>query len=314
MSLILEALKKAEDERRLGQAPTLASVSPWRVQRRTPWQGILLALILVATVGGVLWLTVLRPASKPGADAMRAASASPAATRAPAKPEPTTAATPPAQGIASAGADAPTPARAAAPPAAKPGTPPARVALERAQVEARALSPDERRRFEGGEQIRNNPGLVPPPTPTRERAMPDPDAALPAPLDENAGASPGSAPAIAPPRPERIPPGVQLPPPPAHYAPPPDAATPAEPIAAATPPATSALPELGAADRAALPALKLTLHYFNPDAARRFVLINGERFGEGQDAAPGVRVLEIRPEGVMLEFRGHAFYLPRAGG
>ena len=59
MSLILEALKKSEDKRRLGAAPDLAT--PFSAPRRRSWVWPLAALIVVA--GVVAW--ALRPSPPP---------------------------------------------------------------------------------------------------------------------------------------------------------------------------------------------------------------------------------------------------------
>src|SRR5881396_2575062 len=81
MSLIFDALRKSEAERRLGQAPTLTSVEPWAPRRRSrawiPW----LVAAVVAAVGGVgYWqgqrakapaVVVAPPAPKPVAPAPR---------------------------------------------------------------------------------------------------------------------------------------------------------------------------------------------------------------------------------------------------
>jgi general secretion pathway protein B len=69
-----------------------------------------------------------------------------------------------------------------------------------------------------------------------------------------------------------------------------------------------------AAARSALGELKLTMHYYNADPARRFVILDGERYGEGQSTAKGMKVTEIRADGVLGEYQGETFFLSRASG
>ena len=54
--------------------------------------------------------------------------------------------------------------------------------------------------------------------------------------------------------------------------------------------------------RAEFPALKLTVHFYAEREAERFVLINGERYREGQRVGPGTRLVEIRQRGAVVEF------------
>ncbi|MFN9730902.1 MAG: hypothetical protein ACK59M_10630, partial [Pseudomonadota bacterium] len=82
MSLILDALRKSEQQRRLGEPPTLGSESAWAARRwhaapsrglRAPW--IVGALALAAAAAGIAWW--LRPVVAP---ALERASAMPTAT------------------------------------------------------------------------------------------------------------------------------------------------------------------------------------------------------------------------------------------
>ena len=54
--------------------------------------------------------------------------------------------------------------------------------------------------------------------------------------------------------------------------------------------------------RAEFPALRLTVHFYAEREAERFVLINGERYTEGQRVGPGTRLVEIRQRGAVVEF------------
>lgn len=60
---------------------------------------------------------------------------------------------------------------------------------------------------------------------------------------------------------------------------------------------------LDAATRAALPPLKLTMHVYADDPARRFAIIDGQRVGEGARLGPGV-VEQIRRDGVVVVVDG----------
>jgi general secretion pathway protein B len=75
-------------------------------------------------------------------------------------------------------------------------------------------------------------------------------------------------------------------------------------------PALPSLAELDSTTRAALPPLQLSMHVWNPDATRRFAIIDGQRLGEGGKLA-GVVVAEIRRDGVVLDIDGRQFLLPR---
>lgn len=60
-----------------------------------------------------------------------------------------------------------------------------------------------------------------------------------------------------------------------------------------------------------LPALHLDLHVFAARPRDRFVMINMQRLGEGDSLPNGVQVQAIRPDGVVLSYRGTRFLLPR---
>ena len=99
---------------------------------------------------------------------------------------------------------------------------------------------------------------------------------------------------------------------PAAAAPPPEAENPA-PAPASTAPAHErpilALADLTPAERTALPALKLTMHMWSQDPARRFVILDGHRLGEGSRASNAV-IERIEPDGVILAADGQRIRLP----
>jgi general secretion pathway protein B len=75
-------------------------------------------------------------------------------------------------------------------------------------------------------------------------------------------------------------------------------------------PALPTLATLDSASRAALPPLQLSMHVWNPDAAARFAIIDGQRLGEGGKVG-NVVVAQIRRDGVVLDIDGRQFLLPR---
>lgn len=63
--------------------------------------------------------------------------------------------------------------------------------------------------------------------------------------------------------------------------------------------------EMPQARRAEFPPLELTVHFYAERPGDRFVLINGERYGEGQRVETGVRLAEIMQRGAVVEFAGY---------
>ena len=62
--------------------------------------------------------------------------------------------------------------------------------------------------------------------------------------------------------------------------------------------------------RQSLPALHLDVHGYAAKPAERFVVINLQRYRIGDSLPEGVQVVDIVPQGVILEFRGTRFLLP----
>lgn len=261
MSLILEALKKSEAERRVGQPPGLLTQLPGVMQaRRTawPWFGLLLVPVLV---GAAWWFgrvsAPLEPA-EPESDsvAMIEPTPAPAQQR---EPEPAE--------VAAAPAAAPRPSPRA--PAALRTAPPTISPEASGERETAAMSA-----AEGELMLPSLPAPLPSPGPSQ------PAAALP-----GAAAARVAAPAPAP----------------------------GKPPASST---QSELPELRDFDialRADLPPLRASMHVYDADPARRFVLIDGRRVSEGDVLGESLFLIEIRRDGSVLEFRGRRFLLPRPG-
>lgn len=108
------------------------------------------------------------------------------------------------------------------------------------------------------------------------------------------------------------------------------AATPATPAPAVTPAEVPALPpdiptsasappvnrdaivrlsELPPAERKQLPAMKISMHMWNESPARRFVIIDGQRYVES-DRIGGATVDAIDSDGVVLDLGGRAVRVP----
>jgi general secretion pathway protein B len=85
--------------------------------------------------------------------------------------------------------------------------------------------------------------------------------------------------------------------------------TPAQPASPAnTIDDTIALSDLSIGERKALPPLKLSMHLWNADSSRRFVIIDGNRLREGDRAGDAV-VTAITEDGVILDWNGRRIRL-----
>ena len=317
MSLILDALRKAEAERKLGHTPTLATVSPWRVQRRVPLHVVVLIVLLgvIAVLGGMLWFSRQEPQAPGAAVAASARAPGQDGVRPPSHPaRPDGAASTPAGAL-----PPPPPAEHAPRPAAKPQAARTVPPAERLPTVVPASPP-----VPHVEPERTAAPATPAPAPAPPRnVLPELPKPLPAPASPSAppqttapvapSAPPGGGPSS--PRPEPAPTSATATPAPGAGAQ--ASASPTAPPPT-TAPAPGPAPAVGGPSspsaRSALGELKLTLHYYNADASRRFVILNGERYAQGQSTAKGMKVSEIRPDGVVCEYQGETFFLPRSGG
>lgn len=272
MSLILEALKKSEAERRLGHLPDLMTpASDTASGTGRAWLpgfllGLAVALLLVAGLAGWWWwATRDNVASEmPIAETVGAAADAPAPAVDSDRHES-------GQDIA-ASARSPASAPRAASPAA---VTPAQVIT---QVPTR-----EDPEFVGNER----------------ESMPMPAGSIPLP-------PPAPAPAAARPA---APAPAQTPPPPAPSiaAPAPaPAPVPAEPLEA-----VPLLSMLMPAQREGLPPLRLSMHVYDADPAGRFVLIDGRRYRQGDAIGDGLVVDVIRPDGALVARGSLRFLVPR---
>jgi general secretion pathway protein B len=69
--------------------------------------------------------------------------------------------------------------------------------------------------------------------------------------------------------------------------------------------------DLPDAVRSDVPEIKFSVLVYAAEPADRFVLINGQRLGEGDSASPGLVVKEIRREGVVFSYRLYQFLVER---
>ena len=270
MSLILDALRKSEAERRRGQAPDLHVELPPAVQAaragRPAWPWLLaLAITAMAVALAMTWLARDQQAPAPGtADVVP--EQLPDQTAEPALANVAEVRTARADtGVDRGGVS--TPVVEASPPPIIPAEP----------------APPSRR------QPEPEPSAPPPSDTSDRRAVATPALATPAVKRPVASSTPS--------------------PPPAS----PSAITPA-----AAPPATATavgkhaplqLAELAAAERRALPPLKISMHMWAPTSAGRFAIIDGARVNEGDRLGEAV-VDEITRDGVILAWHGRRVQIP----
>lgn len=69
--------------------------------------------------------------------------------------------------------------------------------------------------------------------------------------------------------------------------------------------------ELPDSIRADVPEIKFSVLVYAADPSDRFVLVNGQRLGEGESLKPGLVVKEIRRDGVVFSYRLYQFLVER---
>jgi general secretion pathway protein B len=67
--------------------------------------------------------------------------------------------------------------------------------------------------------------------------------------------------------------------------------------------------ELSATIKGSLPELKMTVHSYNEQPQSRFVVINNNTIREGQPINADLKIEQITPNGVILNYQGHRFVL-----
>ena len=301
MSYILEALRKSQQDREIGQVPTLATQPLFTSQDSG---GNFRGLAAVA-LAGLAVAIALYAALRAGPEVVPPASTPTSPVTQPAGPAPVGApVAAPVSGASPALPATATPAHAAGPLAASPGLSPTPSATPSAAPPA-ALAPVAPPVVTAG-------AAPPPPSPARSVARDDDtlvdvggEASDGAPegMDDSAGVA--SRPA------DGIPDDLRQ-----------DIQTFKEQIKGGeggkaakkannqkpVPPQERRLPR-EVEER--LPSFLLTVHIYDAEPAKRFVVIDGRKLRQGDSSRGGILVEEILPDGVALSFEGHPFFRPR---
>ncbi|TXI83218.1 MAG: hypothetical protein E6Q40_11360 [Cupriavidus sp.] len=72
----------------------------------------------------------------------------------------------------------------------------------------------------------------------------------------------------------------------------------------APPPQAPRLSDMPSDYRAAFPAISLDVHSYDSTPKKRFIMISGRRYNEGDTLPDGPRVVQIVADGVIFDFRG----------
>lgn len=281
MSLILEALRKSEAERRRGQVPGLHAELPPAAQsarsRRPPWPwlGALVVIALVAAtwLGRDLWAP-----TPPVTDTPERVGSSSTDSTGPADAD---------RAVTNTGrTDAATPVDDLTPPAIEPPSTSPQVD----EVIPAAGSP-----------------AMPTVAPTDPTAIAQrrPEPAVPPTRDTGTDSRRAGAPAatVAPPTTRPVPRPTE------PAAKPPVATAPDATATAVDKSAPLRLSDLAAAERRALPPLQVSMHMWAPTSPERFAIIDGARVNEGDRLGDAV-VDEITRDGVVLAWRGRRVHIP----
>ena len=248
MSLILEALRKSEAERRRGHMPDLHAElppAPARAATATPWHWRI-AVAAAALLALAAWLATSALRSREAAIA--------------------------AQPTASAGAAAP--------------------ALPRvSHLRPMPLSQRPSAQAKPAPARADDAGMTAPVTPVVAKAAPPETQERPARADPAAATTETPRPATQSVTTQSVT-TAALPPPPAGA----DVAP-------------MQLSDLAPEARKALPPLRLSMHLWNDDPSRRFVILDGERLAEG-DRIGNLVVTAIVRDGVLLDWNGRALKVP----
>lgn len=305
MSLILEALKKSENQRRLGETPSLGSPI-MAVRRRRSLLPPLIALIAVGL--GIYWFMNRTPDQAASAPVAVQPTAETANTAVPATNVAIAAKTGALVLPASSAEKEPIQSTAAG-----------RLPHSKVPQDATAsLPPDLREKVKSGEIVVANPQLLKPgqASTIKESEAITPNANTPLPVQagtEKAMPTAVETPAVVAQDPPAAPRPIAPVTAPEQKAV--DTAKPAiAPPATTTPaaPSVALIWELPYAVRREIPELKLTMHVYAAQPAQRFVIVNGNRQIEGDDI-DDLHVVEIRPDGIIFEHKGLRFLYPRGG-
>jgi general secretion pathway protein B len=293
MSYILDALKRAEQERQIGQIPNAAAQTapdPYESDsRRWPWLVLLVLMLAMAVAAFSFWLSAQLPSSKSSAIAVKVER--PAAV-------PVTAVEP------VAGSSLPTRVTAVK-------TEPT-VIVQAAPVTVTEVSEvvlaDES--SESRVAPLNEPVNAPISEPTNEVATeevaaPEAVVAPQAPMALPTGESAAVAASDSPVEPASVDTDTEV-----------DVASAAVDTNDAAEPELHSLPwlrEKSLAFRRDLPSLDIQFHRYSDEPSRRFVMIAGVRYREGERLKSGPKLEHIVEEGLVLLWRGERFIYPLGG-
>ncbi len=281
MSYILDALRKSDQQRQLGAAPTLhmgqmAAAEP--KQAAHLYYGLLAAVLLCAGIA-IGWLRPWQAAP----------SAPPATVAAVQRPEASASTAAPLAPILPAPAAAPAPPVAPAP-AVAPATQPA-MAISPAPAQPRPAAPAAAKTS------------APPPVPVRTPTPAAPAAALPPATFPAPQPAPATAKSQSP-----APAKVEIPGKPQDPAAAPARAPAPEPTPAAAPAQNVIwLAELPLALQQELPPMTVSVHAYSARPVDRMVGINNRMLREGEYVANGLKLEQITPEGMVLGYKGYSF-------
>ncbi len=270
MSLILDALRKSEAERRRGAPPDLFAAHPQPTLRPRAWPLRWLVPIAAVLLAALAW----------GAWSVRVGAGHPGSTLAPFagaadEPEPELE---PDQSVGGRAAFAAVRAAAAPPTRASSPSPSLSASPDLA---ARRAASAQHRATEEPAPFGRAPAIAAASLPNTASARPLPSPA--APVQGSAAAASGPQSAVA------------------------DAARTDAPAAD---PSLPTLASLEASERNALPPLRLSMHVWDAQPARRFAIIDGQRVAEGSLVGNSV-VAQIRRDGVVLDVGGRSILIPR---
>lgn len=331
MSLILEALKKSEARRQLGEAPGLGT--PFTVARRRRSPLPVIGIVILAAAGFGWYYLRTKPAVVPTGEV---AAAKPSAPDKPMAGKPNMQAMAPASPpSAAANRFNPTTVSPRVAPAGdvaqrtpfggQAGAAPGMRTDPRAR-DPRAVNPPGTPPVAGDSAMRMAqrplPGAATAPNGAGPQARGAPEGRLG--FAQGAAAAPASPGQVTPQPSALNPAGAAAQTPVASVAPNPATASAPPPAATAPTPPTAATPAAAAPDmplyyelpfnvRKDLPTLAVSMHVYAAVPGQRFVVIDGDRRAEGDVVKEGLTLREIRSDGIVLEFRGQKFFYPRPG-
>lgn len=307
MSYILEALKRAEQERQIGQIPNAAAPAPEAYDsERRYWPWVLLAVLLLAVA--VLVLTFRLSAD-------RSVIPEQAVTQPQSQTQPVTEVTPNRVQADKQASDLPTRVTAVRPeptvviqaapieltPIAEVRLPAEPDAVEPAQAEPQKLESQASATTSAADTPPVSAERQPAPAPKAEPEASETASAVAQSPFEEAAESQAEAPAVAPVASlSTVESGAD------------------EPASAGadSEPADYELPwlnEMPLAFRRGMPSLEIQFHRYTDDRSRSFVMIGGQRYREGQILKSGPTLERIVEEGLILRWRGERFIYPLGG-